>query len=64
MRCDFCRKKTSVPHKCNYCVGSYCPSCTQLEIHCCKGLETKQQKELNNLKEKLVHVVAPKHTFV
>lgn len=63
MRCDFCNKKTSVPHKCNYCPGSYCPGCTQLEIHYCKGIETKQQKEISYLKGKLVQVVGSKHNF-
>ena len=63
MRCDFCKKKTCVPHKCNYCIGIYCPRCTQLEIHCCKGLNNKQQQERSHLKNKLVQVAAPKHNF-
>ena len=39
MPCQLCRKKCGVPIDCQYCEGSFCPSCINLTKHDCQGAE-------------------------
>ena len=52
MPCDKCKKK-GIPIKCNFCIGSYCPRCIQLEIHICRGIEKSKDKHIEKLKTQL-----------
>ena len=50
-RCNFCRKKTPVPLKCNYCYKEHCMSCRFEDIHKCDKIDImkkEKQKKLEN----------------
>jgi len=53
MPCQKCRKKCGVPIDCNYCDGSYCTGCIQLEVHKCLGIQKKIEEELHHLEKKI-----------
>ena len=55
MRCEKCRKK-GIHINCNHCKGNYCSSCIQLEIHKCKGIQSKIDKDLAVLEKTLEFV--------
>lgn len=47
VRCNYCRKKSSVSLKCKYCQGEFCTICRLQETHKCSKIDemksTKQQ---------------------
>jgi predicted nucleic acid binding AN1-type Zn finger protein len=53
MRCLCCKKKKGIPIDCKYCGLGYCSGCIQLEVHACKGMETKKDDELKTLEKQL-----------
>ena len=48
-RCNFCRKKSSIQLKCNYCSNEHCMVCRFQDIHKCENInimKCNKQKEL------------------
>jgi len=60
MPCQRCRKKCGVPIDCNYCEGSFCPSCINLMKHDCQGADIKKMKQRKELKENIDFTPEPK----
>jgi len=52
MPCFKCKKK-GIPIDCKYCNSGFCSRCIVLEIHACKGIETKKENEIKELDKKL-----------
>jgi predicted nucleic acid binding AN1-type Zn finger protein len=52
MPCFKCKKK-GIPIDCKYCNLGFCSRCIVLEIHGCKGIETKKENEIKELDRKL-----------
>ena len=49
VRCENCRKKTSIPFVCNSCNKEHCAACRHLDIHKCENI-----KEAINAKQELL----------
>ena len=60
MPCQRCKKKCGVPIDCNYCEGSFCPSCINLTKHDCQGADIKKMKQRQELKEQTAFEPPPK----
>ena len=52
MPCQRCKKKCGVPIDCQYCEGSFCPSCINLSKHECQGADIKKLQQRKELAEK------------
>ena len=64
VRCDFCKKKTSVALKCNYCTHELCVKCRGIETHQCKGKDEKVNDDLKLLDKKLTYKVNKQHELL
>lgn len=60
MACQHCKKKCGVPIHCLYCDGHFCPRCTHLERHGCRGIEIKKEKDLKELQKRTTFDREPK----
>ena len=60
MPCQRCRKKCGVPIDCQYCEGSFCPSCIHLPKHDCQGADIKKLKQRKELEENTAFEPPPK----
>jgi hypothetical protein len=59
MRCDHCKRKR-ITIECSWCKNQYCSGCIQLEIHMCKNIHLKIEKEKKIIEEKNVQIVSKK----
>jgi hypothetical protein len=53
VRCNFCKKKCSMPLMCKYCDTDFCIKCRHYETHRCTGYTTMQSAKQELLKETL-----------
>ena len=54
VRCEYCKKKSSVVLPCKACQHSYCTRCIQLEIHKCANLDNVCNDDIKRLEDKLM----------
>lgn len=52
MPCFKCKKR-GIPIECKYCNLGFCSRCIVLEIHECKGIESKKENEIKELDKRL-----------
>jgi len=52
-RCDFCKKKSSVPIDCSACKLSLCTRCIDMSIHQCEKLEDYKNEKRALLEQTL-----------
>jgi predicted nucleic acid binding AN1-type Zn finger protein len=64
MACENCKKKCGIPINCLYCNGNFCPRCTHLERHGCRGIEIKKEKDLKELQKRNIFDKEPKFTKI
>lgn len=60
MKCGFCKRKFGVTVRCVYCEVDYCTGCIQLEVHSCKNIHKKIEKDLKILEDKNTKISTPK----
>ncbi len=58
--CENCHRKKILELTCTMCKCHFCPGCIQLELHDCKNISDKIQKDLEILSSKNVRVESKK----
>lgn len=59
MRCQNCKRK-GICIQCSCCKDNFCTACIQLEVHQCKELKVKIDKDLKRLEQSTPCIQATK----